>query len=212
MPTWPSLAATKASCYFHMSVTTELPMITQIINFSLIILSSDIFFCASLLLSPPFMTALSVILCYFDSVFSLFSFSLCGNPLAVHSPVHSDSSHGHLFILDPLSGHSLSNLLPWLLYWYDVLFNLNSALYQLDSIFVFYFPSLSITSMSSLGSLAKWHGWTFTRWSCRVQTLEAVSPYLTRAKNRPNPVPGFKHLPYISGANLMPGTRRDSSV
>ena len=87
-------------------------MITEIINFSLIILSSDIFDRASLLLSLPFMTSPSVTLCYFGSVFSLFSFSSSGNPLAAQFPVHADSSHGHLLVLDLLPGHSVSSLLP----------------------------------------------------------------------------------------------------
>lgn len=45
-----------------------------------------------------------------------------------------------------------------------------------------------------------------------VRTLEAVSPCLTGTANRLNSVPGFEHQPCILGANLMPGTRRDSSV
>lgn len=66
------------------------------------------------LLSLLFMTSPSVILCYFGSVFSLFSFSSSGNPLAAHSPVHADSSHGNLLVLDPLPGLSVSSLLLWL--------------------------------------------------------------------------------------------------
>jgi len=57
-----------------LSATTELPMITQIINFSLIILSSDSFDCAFPLLSLPFMTSPSVILSYFISLFTVLVF------------------------------------------------------------------------------------------------------------------------------------------
>lgn len=70
------MAAAVASCYFHLpqSVTTKSPMITRTINFSLISFTSDIFDCASLLLSLSFMTNHSEILCYFCSVCSLFFF------------------------------------------------------------------------------------------------------------------------------------------
>lgn len=156
---WPFLAAAMASCYFHLSqsVTTKSPMITQIINFSLIIFTSDIFECASLLLSLSFMTNRSVILCYFRSLCSLFFFPLPGNPLATHSPVLADSSHGRLLVPDPLPAHSVSSLPPLLWHCYDLLINSNSALYQLYSNSLFSFlPHYQC-------ELPEWHNRTLTR-------------------------------------------------
>lgn len=158
--TWPFLAAAMASCYFHLpqSVTTRSPMITQIINFSLIIFTSDIFEHASPLLSLSFMTSRSVILCYFGSVCSLFFFSLPGNPLATHFPVLGDSSHGRLLVLDPLPAHSVSSLPPLLWHCSDLLIDSNSALYQL------YSNSLFSFLLHYQYELQEWHNRTLTRW------------------------------------------------
>lgn len=208
--TRPFLAAAMASCYFHLpqSVTTKLPMITQIINFSLIIFTSNTFEHASPLLWLSFMSSHSVILCYFVSVGSLFFFSLPSNPLATHSPVLADSSHGHLFVLDPLPAHSVSSLPPLLWHCNDLLINPNWALYQLYSNSFFYFSSFPITSMNCKSDTT---GLSPDGYDS-AQTLEVQRPCFTETKPWLNPAPGFEHLPCISEANLMPDSRRESSV
>lgn len=177
---WPFLAAAMASCYFHLprSVTTKSPMKTQMINFSLIIFTLDNFDCAFLLLSLSFMTNHSVMLCYFHSFVKRVLFPLPGNPLATHSPVLADSSHGRLLILDPLPTHSVSTLPPLLQHCCDLLINSNSALHQLYSNYFFYFCSFSITSMNCKSDTA---GLSPDGYDS-AQTLEAQRPCLIAAK------------------------------
>lgn len=104
-----------------MPVTTELPMITTIINLLLIILSSDTFDCAFPTLSRPFRTSPSGILCYFGSVFSLFSFSYLVIPWQP-TPVHAYSSQDYVSLspcIHLMPSHYVSSHLPWPLH--DVL-------------------------------------------------------------------------------------------